>query len=408
MNLAGLINTAQKHKLKYGIALISLITLITLFARLLYPRSATPQYQTTIAEKGTITASISASGQVLTSHFQTVNTSTDGIVKTVFVKDGDQVTTGQKLLEVDQSSDSRQKSASAYSSYLTAKNNLDSAQTNLYSLDSAMWAANQKFINDAVARDLETYDPTYIQQHDDWMAAEGKYKNAQSALAQSRAALSSSWLSYQATSSIVTAPSTGTITNITITPGMSIDGSSTPKRLAIITSPGNPLVSLDLTEIDINKLKIGQKATITIDSLSDKSFTGKVVAIDKIGSSTSGVTVYPVVISLDTTGDDILPNMSATANIILETKNNVVSVPSSAIRQTNGQPTVQLLVDGKPQAIAVETGISSDAYTEITSGISAGDAVIISASTTTNGTAKSAFSNTGFGASSGTRMMIAH
>ncbi len=337
------------------------------------------QYQTSQVERGTIVSTISASGQILVANIVNITTSAKGLVKKVYVQDGDRVTLGQKILEMTLDSDAQQKSVSAYSSYLSAKNSLDSAQVSLYTLDSAMWAAQRKFINDAVSRSLTIDDPTYIQENDDWLAAEAKYKNQQNVIAQSQIGLSSAWLSYQAVSPIVYAPMSGIITNITYVEGMTISASDdTGQTVAVIKSEGTPLASFNISEIDVSKVKPGQKATIELDSIADKTFTGKILSINRIGTVTSGVTNYPVVIKFDTEAPEILPNMAATANIIVETKDNVLLIPSSAIQRQGTQDVVRVLKGKKEQTVVVETGLVSDTQTEILEGLSEGDEVVVS------------------------------
>ncbi|PJE67816.1 hypothetical protein COU95_00225 [Candidatus Shapirobacteria bacterium CG10_big_fil_rev_8_21_14_0_10_40_9] len=337
------------------------------------------QYQTSQVERGTIVSTISASGQILVANIVNITTSAKGLVKKVYVQDGDRVTLGQKILEMTLDSDAQQKSVSAYSSYLSAKNSLDSAQVSLYTLDSAMWAAQRKFINDAVSRSLTIDDPTYIQENDDWLAAEAKYKNQQNVIAQSQIGLSSAWLSYQTVSPIVYAPMSGIITNITYVEGMTISASDdTGQTVAVIKSEGTPLASFNISEIDVSKVKPGQKATIELDSIADKTFTGKILSVNRIGTVTSGVTNYPVVIKFDTEAPEILPNMAATANIIVETKDNVLLIPSSAIQRQGTQDVVRVLKGKKEQTVVVETGLVSDTQTEILEGLSEGDEVVVS------------------------------
>lgn len=350
------------------------------------------QIQTQKVEKGTIISSVSASGQILTANIVNVTSNASGLVRKIYVKDGDRISTGQKILEMILDSDSKQRSASAYSSYLSAKNSLDSAQVTLWTLDSAMWAANRKFVNDALARGLLTYDPTYIQENDDWLAAEAKYKNQKAVIEQSQRAVNNAWLAYQAVSPIVVAPMSGIITNITYAEGMTLGGTSdASQRIAVIRAEGNPLATFNLSEIDVAKVKPGQKATIKLDSLTDKTFTGKVVTVDRVGTVTSGVANYPVVIKFDTEAPEVLPNMSATANIILETKDNVLLVPSSAVRVQGEQNTVRVLKNKKEQTVVVETGLTSDSQTEILSGLSEGDEVITNVVTTTTRQGTSVF-----------------
>ena len=387
-----------KNRLKAVIILAVIVGLIIVVGRLVKSKNQQPQIQTQKVERGTIVSSISASGQILTANIVNITTNTKGLVKKVYVKDGDKVWAGQKLMELTLDSDAQQKNAAAWASYLSAKNNLDSAQATLYSLQSQEFAANQKLINDAVARELKTDDPTYIQENADWLAAEAKYKNQQNVIVQSRAAINSAWLSYQSVSPIVTAPISGIITNLTYTEGMSLSASSdASQRVAVIASEGTPLSSFNISEIDVSKVRPGQKATIKLDSLADKTFTGKVITVDKIGATTSGVTNYPVIIKFDSGASEILPNMSATANIILEVKDNVLLVPSSAVQKQNDQNVVRVMKGKQQQVVNVEVGLISDAQTEIISGLSEGDEVITSntASTINNQSGGSVFSGGG-------------
>ena len=142
-----------------------------------------------------------------------------------------------------------------------------------------------------------------------------------------------------------------------------------------------------LSEVDVPKVKVGQKVTVTLDSISGSTFTGVVATVDRVGTVSSNVTSYNANIKLDSGSDLILPNMAATANIVLETKTDVLSVPSTALTTQNGQNYAKTLVNGKEVDVPVEVGISSDTDTEITSGLTEGETVITG--TTTTGSASS-------------------
>lgn len=390
------VNKVFNTRSKKITAMLGILFLVLLGWRIFGKKPAKVQYLTAKVEKGTIIASVSASGQILTANIINITSNASGLVKKIYVKDGDRVTAGQKILELILDADSRQRNSSAYSSYLSAKNSLDSAVVTLWTLDSAMWAANRAFINDAVSRGLPVDDPTYIQENDNWLAAEAKYKNQKNVVAQLQVNLNNSWQAYQAISPIITAPMSGTVTNLTYTEGMNLGGTSdASQRIAIIRAEGNPLATFNLSEIDVVKVKPGQKATIKLDSLTDKTFTGKVATVDRIGSVTSGVTNYLIVIKFDTEAPEVLANMSATASIILEAKDDVLLVPSVSIRVQGEQNTVRILKDKKEETVVVETGLTSDTQTEIISGISEGDEVITSTTTSTStrqGTSSSPFS----------------
>jgi macrolide-specific efflux system membrane fusion protein len=367
-----------------------------------------PQYQTAKVEQGTIVSSVSASGNVLSTNVMDVTTNASGLVKKVFVKDGDKISKGQKIAEITLDQQGQKNYTQAWSSYLSAKNSVDSANATLYTLDSQKWAANQKFINDAVARNLATDDPTYIQENDDWLAAEAKYKNQQAVIEQARASLNGAQISYQLASPISTAPISGIVNGISLVEGMVVSSqtntsdsqtSTTSQRVAVIQNETKPIITVDLTEIDVPKVKVGQKATVTLDSLQDKTFTGKIVTVDRVGATTNNVTSYSANIQLDTPSAEILPNMAANASVILETKSDVLLVPSTAIQTQAGQSFVRVLKDGRVQQVTVEVGISSDTQTEIISGLSEGDEIITGTASTTStqqgGT--SIFGGAGFG-----------
>lgn len=395
----------DKKRIIGGIIIIALLIFggIKLFEN----KSTTQQYQTSQVTKGTIIASVSASGSIVASNTIDISTNASGVVKDVLAKDGQKVSAGQTIATLTLDSDGMQRSDQAYSSYLSAKNSLNSAQTSLYTLQSTEFTANQKFINDAVARNLATTDPTYIEEYASWKAAEASYNNQQNVIAQAQSSLTNAWLSYQAASPSIMAPTSGTIDNITIAPGMVLTSSSSSssssstttsgQQVAVIRSIGTPLASFNVSEIDVSKIQPGQKATITLDSIADKTFTGTVLTVDRIGAVSSGVTNYPVNISLDDTASQILPNMSSTANIITATKNNVLLVPSTAVQTQNGQDVVRVLTNGQVQDVTVTTGLSSDTQTEIVSGLSEGQEVItstvFSSSTSTSGS--SIFSSLG-------------
>jgi len=365
------------------IGLVVLLSILGLVGwRVFAGKEEKSQFQTISVERGMIVSSVSASGQILSANIISASTKASGIIKKVYVRDGDEVKKGDKILEIDLDLQGKQKHASAWSAYLLAKNSLESAKATLYSLDSQMWAAHQEFMNDAVSRSLASEDPTYIQQNDDWLAAEAKYKNQQQVLAQAEANINSNWLNYIQTSPVINAPADGVITSLMFVEGMSIGtldtgSSSSNQKVATIKTEGMPIVSINLSEIDVSRVAIDQKATITLDSLPDKTFTGKVVGVDRIGQTTSGVTQYASIIQLDSSSEQILPNMAVTADIVIDRKDNALLVPSNAIQEKSGQSYASVLVNDKQQFIPVETGLVSDMQTEIISGLNEGDLVIV-------------------------------
>jgi hypothetical protein len=95
-----------------------------------------------------------------------------------------------------------------------------------------------------------------------------------------------------------------------------------------------------------------------------------------MGTVSQGVVTYNITISFDAQEDSVKPGMSVSAAIITEAKQDVIIVSSSALKSSGDIQYVEVLVDNAPQSKTVETGLSNDTMTEITSGLSEGDQVI--------------------------------
>lgn len=373
------------------------------------------EYQTIKVTRETLIESISASGQIINSSSYSVLTNASGVIKKVFVKNGDLVNKGDKILEIELDQQGQQKYQSALASYLSAKNSLDSAQTSLYTLQAEMFDKWKIFYDLATSSTYQNADgtpnetnrtlPEFLIAKNNWLAAETKYKNQENQVNQAKASLSSAWINYQLSSPVVTAPSSGIVFDLIYETGMTInsnsgsENSSSGTKIATIKTQGAIFGKFTVSEIDVLKIKPGQKATIIIDALPGKTYTGEVVAIDKTGEVVSSVVSYPLTIKFDTQAEEILPNMSANANIIVNKKINALTVPSSALIKQNDSFYLRVLKNGKTILIPVEVGISSEGKTEILSGISEGEIVIISIKSPTSATSQtqSPFSGFGFG-----------
>ncbi len=341
-------------------------------------------YQTATVTKGTIVSTITASGKALSTSILPISTTTSGIVKKVYVKDGDKVYKGQKIAEITPDTDGELANAKAYASLQSALNGYRSSQATL---------ANT--LDQLKGHELDES----FSQKETRTKVEVANDNAWNGLAQAR-------LSYQQTSPVIIAPYTGTISNINIVEGMvitantnSTTGAVSSQRIATIKNNATPIVNVTISESDVPRVKIGQKASITFDSISGKTFTGVVATVDRIGTTSSNVTSYGVNIKLDTNSDLILPNMAATAGIIIDTVTDALSVPTGSLVTRNNDIKVKTLVNGKEVAVPVEIGISSDTETVIKSGLSEGQTVITgtSSNSKTTSTTKSVFSGMGGG-----------
>lgn len=170
----------------------------------------------------------------------------------------------------------------------------------------------------------------------------------------------------------VRSPIAGVLASVDIQKGN--QASPTTAAATVITK--QKLAELSLNEVDIVKVKVGQKATLTFDAIEDLSISGSVVEIDTLGTTEQGVVSYKVKIGLDTQDERIKPGMSVSASIITDVKQDVLLVPSSAVKSDSSGSYVEVLVDGKPQAKTIIAGASNDTDTEVSGDINAGDQII--------------------------------
>lgn len=190
----------------------------------------------------------------------------------------------------------------------------------------------------------------------------------------------------------VYAPFNGTISSVVAKVGDVSSGTLG----TIITN--QKLASISLNEVDIAKIKLGQKVTLTFDAISDLTITGSVAEIDAVGTVSQGVVTYNVKISFDVEDARVKSGMSVSATIMTNTVQDVIIVPNSAIKNKNGISYVEVFsaplapaVAGTqgsmsltlPEQIDVETGLANDTSTEIVGGLKVGDIIVTKTITAT-------------------------
>jgi HlyD family secretion protein len=197
----------------------------------------------------------------------------------------------------------------------------------------------------------------------------------------------------------VKAPFDGIIASVPVIKGDNV-GSGTTLATIITTKD---LATVTLSEVDVAKISLGDKATLTFNAIPNLTIAGQVVEIDSVGTVSQGVVNYNVQISFDATSDGgVKPGMSVNADIITAIKQNVLMVPNGAIKTQNGTSSVQTFsvpliapatgTQGSPSATPpksqiVVTGISNATSTEIVSGLNEGDIIVTKTITTTTTTA---------------------
>ncbi len=173
------------------------------------------------------------------------------------------------------------------------------------------------------------------------------------------------------------APVAGQIVEINVKVGET--ASILTGKAAIVLLPADPYaVEVDIYEEEAIKVKLGDVAKITVAALPDEEFLGKVAFLDPAGKLVNGVVYYPVKISFDAPPENLKPDMTADVEIITAKKQNVLLVSETALQKNpEGGWFARILENGAPREVAVQIGIRAKGQTEITSGLSEGDQIVI-------------------------------
>ena len=137
-------------------------------------------------------------------------------------------------------------------------------------------------------------------------------------------------------------------------------------------------MDVEVSEVDINSVSIGQPVTLTFDAILGKEYHGQIVEVAQAGTSTNGVVNFKVTVELTDPDSSVKPGMTAAVNIVVEEMHDVVLVPNRAVRLVDAQRVVYLLVDGEPVKKEIRLGSSSDTQSVVAVGdVKEGDVVIL-------------------------------
>lgn len=176
----------------------------------------------------------------------------------------------------------------------------------------------------------------------------------------------------------IVAPIDGTVAVVLINQGEQ----ATPGAPAInIVNEDAFHITVSVDEIDIDRVELGQPVEITIDALPNRVIVGQVAEIAPTSASAGGVVTYLVTINITTADDvELRPGMSANASIVVEEIDQVLIVPNWAVRldRETGQAFVNVKqTTGAIAEVAVETGLRNEQFSEVVSGLNAGDVVVV-------------------------------
>jgi HlyD family secretion protein len=174
---------------------------------------------------------------------------------------------------------------------------------------------------------------------------------------------------------LIDAPFDGVVTNISAKPG---DVVQTGEQALRLDDLSKLYLEVQISEVDIPQVRVGQNAGLVFDAYFEKTFTGEVFEISPVGSATQGVVEYKVRVKMLDADEHIKPGMTAAVNIVVEEKEDVFVVPNTAIFSLDDQDHVFVQRNGSYEAVPVTLGSYSDYYSEVVEAdIEEGELIIV-------------------------------
>lgn len=313
--------------------------------------------ETVSVTTGTIKKTISASGTIEPGADEDLNFDVAGEVRTVDVAVGQKVTKGETLATLDTTALADDVSA-AEATLTSAKDELTTAKDDdavTSQIDADKSAVNSDKISLETAKD-DLADATLTSPISGTIASVDLTVGEQ--------------VSASGTSS----GASGTISDDSASSSSS--SSSGSGQIEVINT-NSFTVSASVGDTEISNIKAGDQAIITPSgSTGSTTAYGVVSSVGLIATDDDDVATFPVTISVTGAPSGLYAGSTATVEIVTEQLSNVTEVPTAAISYANGSATVTRLIGGSDKTVDITTGASSGAYTQVTSGLKAGDKVV--------------------------------
>jgi len=395
------------------IGVVAAIVLVAIFFLTRNGNKQSTTFQTTPVERGALVATVGATGSVRAKQSATLTWWTTGVVDKVNVGVGDKVSRTDLLASLDK--------ASLNQSVILAQADLANAQKTLDDLLNSDTARAQSLrtLDDAETAYKKAYDyrlglngkidivDTYlvngipkvrytkgyadaetIKDADEKLAlAKAKLDDARrnvdrlkngadpADVAAAKARISAA----QATliTAFIVAPFDGTVTQAEPAVGDEVSAGIVAFRIDDLS---HLLVDVQVSEVDINNIVVGQNATLTFDAVLGRTepYHGKVVQVSQAGDTVQGVVNFVVTVELTDADEFVKPGMTAAVNIVIKEQKDVVLIPNRAVRLVNTERSVYLLVNNQPKLVKIQLGSTDGINSVLISGdIKEGDPVIL-------------------------------
>ena len=396
------------------VVVLVLVGILALGARA--KSSIASEFQTTVVGRGNLIATVGATGTVRTNQSALLSWQTNGTVGEVHVQVGDRVSAGTVLATLEKTSlpqsvilaqadmvnaekaledllRSNTAAAQAQIALRNAADKLEKAQNYRDSLDEPyeydeivyVYIQGNRVPTIKTRKVDEADDATKAEADQDLALAQAEYDDALSALqrvadgpnpadveaAQARVDAAQATLNMAR----LTSPFEGDVTSVENLVGDQVSAGMTAFRIDDLS---RLLVDVELSEIDINSVSLGQDVQISFDAILNKEYKGKVVEVGQVGSNVAGSVNFTVTVELIDADALVRPGMTAAVNIVVKEIQDAILIPNRAVRLVDGKRVVYLMTNGFPEMVEIQLGASAEAMSVLESGnIEEGAEIII-------------------------------
>jgi len=310
------------------------------------------QYRSAKIERGSLLATVSASGAVNPVTQVSVGTQVSGQIKDLLVDFNSEVKAGQLIAVIDpETFQYRVRSAqadvdAARATVLTAQANsaasragVSRAQVDLMEaqrdLDRKQMLVEKQFITQSEADKARALVNTSTESLKSAQAqlgvTEAQIKSAQANVAQREASLAQARIDLERTR--ITSPVNGIVIKRAIEKGQTVAASlQSPELFVIAQNLQDMQVDASIDESDVGRIRTGQKATFTVDAFPGQTFEGEVRQVRKAAQNVANVVTYVAVVGFSNVGGRLLPGMTANVRVVIESRDNVLKIPNAALR----------------------------------------------------------------------------
>ncbi|RJP50160.1 MAG: efflux RND transporter periplasmic adaptor subunit [Anaerolineaceae bacterium] len=406
-----------KNNKKFTIPLGILLVLAVAFFALRGGGNSQEQFQTTKVEKGELIATVGATGTVRARQSATLVWQTSGAVEKVNASVGDLVAADAVLASLSPTSVSQNiiiaeadllnaqkvledllESDTARAQALIVLRAAEDEYTRANDLYEAMLAGDYEYetvvYTTVRGMRIPTVETVTVEQVDEETLADAKadmelkkakYEDAQRtydrikegpnpadvAAAQARVNAAQATLDMAR----LTAPFVGTVTDARPLAGDQVTAGTLGFRVEDLSSL---LVDVEISEVDINSIAVGQPVTLTFDAILGSDYRGVVTQVAQSGNILQGVVNFTVTVEIADADEQVKPGMTAAVNITVKELKDVVLIPNRAVRLVDGKRVVYVLRDGLPVMVEVRLGSSSDTMSVLVDGdVKEGELIIL-------------------------------